>query len=151
VVESSQRAVRAARSAEHWVVLAFAMLAPLGLAMARYLLVPSPNGHGTHEQLGLPPCRAIDWFGFPCPGCGVTTSFTLASRGELAGALATQPFGLVMFVLALAAAPWALWHVARGRDLYAELNRLSTRPIWIALGVLVVGSWIYKIAITLGA
>jgi len=150
VVETSERAERAARSTEHWVVLAFALLAPAGLLVARYFLVPSPDGHGTHEQLGLPPCRAIDWFGFPCPGCGVTTSFTLASRGDLAGALATQPFGLVMFALALAAAPWALWNLARGRDLYAELNRFSTRPVWIALGVLIGGSWIYKIAITLG-
>ena len=32
---------------------------------------------GTHQQLGLPPCNFVTLTGYPCPACGMTTSFAL--------------------------------------------------------------------------
>jgi hypothetical protein len=139
-VESSAR-----RSREHWVVLALCVIAPLGLAGMGAFLVPSANGHGTHEQLGLPPCRMIEWFGIPCPGCGVTTSVTLAAQGHLLKAFVTQPFGIVMFALGVAALPWALWIHFRGRDAYAELQRCSQPKMWIVFFALMTFGWIWKL------
>ena len=37
------------------------------------VLRPDPSHHGTHTQLGLPPCPAVLLFHRPCPGCGLTT------------------------------------------------------------------------------
>ena len=39
------------------------------------LLQPDPSGIGTHHQLGLNPCGFLTEIGYPCPMCGMTTSF----------------------------------------------------------------------------
>src|SRR5207302_1856701 len=51
------------------------------LATAR-MLSPDDRGHGTHEQLGLPPCTFYLTFGRPCPACGMTTSWAWLLRGN---------------------------------------------------------------------
>lgn len=139
------------RSREHWVVLLLCALAPLGLLAMRLLLQPSPAGHGTHEQLGLPPCMMMLRLGVPCPGCGVTTAVTHAARGELWHSLVTQPFGFALALAAVLALPVALVVHFSGRDLRATLERLSRRPLWFAVVALVALAWIYKIVVTLVA
>lgn len=150
-VDGAAASVRAKRGIEHWAVLAMCAIAPIGLIVMGLVLVPSASGHGTHQQLGLPPCRMIEWFGVPCPGCGVTTSVTLAAQGHFVKAFLNQPFGFAMFVLGVAALPWALWVLARGRDAYAELRSYSTRAAWIAALAVVVFGWAWKIVLTLSA
>lgn len=140
---------RAKRSTEHWVALALCTLAPLVLVAMGAFLVPSPNGHGTHEQLGLPPCRMIQWFGIPCPGCGVTTSVTLAAQGHFARAFVTQPFGVVCFLLGVASLPWALWVQFSGRDAYVELRRYARVRVWAVFLALMAFGWIWKLVATL--
>jgi hypothetical protein len=61
-------------------------------AVAMYLK-PSPLGHGTHTQLGLPPCPSVLVFDKPCPGCGLTTSFTATVHGKLGQAFKAHPLG----------------------------------------------------------
>ncbi len=133
------------RSTEHYallVVAAVTVVAAFGLAL---FLPPDARGFGTHELLGLDPCLPMERWNFPCPGCGVTTAVTHAARGEFAASLRTQPFG---FVLALAAAAFALWapiaHL-RGRDLWLDLTGWF-RPRLVAwIGALLVLGWAYKI------
>lgn len=147
--EAAITPVAAKRSREHWIVLGLALLAPLGLlAMGRFL-TPSPNGHGTHEQLGLPPCTLMQRFGIPCPGCGVTTAVVLAGRGELAQSFWTQPLGFALALAALLALPLGLIAHFAGRDAWTLLQKLSQRPLWYALVALVVAAWIYKLVVTL--
>ena len=67
-------------------------------AVARYL-EPSPHGLGTHHQLGMSPCNFLTLTGIPCPGCGLTTTFTHIAHGNFLEALGTQPFGVVLFAL----------------------------------------------------
>lgn len=62
-------------------------------------LAPSPKGHGTHTQLGLPPCPSVMVFGRPCPGCGLTTSFTATIHGHFLQAFQAHAFGPVMYIL----------------------------------------------------
>src|SRR5881394_3155534 len=61
-------------------------------------LHPSATGHGTHEQLGLPPCPSVLLFDRPCPGCGLTTSFTAFVHGDFGFAFHAHPLGPLMYV-----------------------------------------------------
>ena len=64
-----------------------------------------PDGHGTHTELGLPPCPSVMFFGRPCPGCGLTTSFTATVHGDLPFAFRAHPFGPLLYLI-LAVTGW---------------------------------------------
>ena len=68
--------------------------------VARYL-EPSERGLGTHHQLGMSPCNFLTLTGIPCPGCGMTTTFSHLAHGNFWPALGTQPFGVVLFFFML--------------------------------------------------
>ena len=68
-------------------------------------LHPDPSGHGTHTQLGLPPCPSVLLFHRPCPGCGLTTSFTALIHGNLPFAFHAHPLGPFLY-LGLTAWAW---------------------------------------------
>ena len=54
----------------------------------------------SESSVGLPcPLRAVT--GVPCPLCGMTTSVTAAVTGDLLGAVAANPAGLVAVVVAV--------------------------------------------------
>lgn len=61
-------------------------------------LHPDPSGHGTHTQLGLPPCPSVLLFHRPCPGCGLTTSFTAFIHGNLPFAFHAHPLGPFLYL-----------------------------------------------------
>ncbi|AIE87414.1 hypothetical protein OP10G_4046 [Fimbriimonas ginsengisoli Gsoil 348] len=62
------------------------------------LLHPDKHGHGTHQQLGLPPCPSVLLFDRPCPGCGLTTSWTALMHGDFAHAFAAHPLGPLLYL-----------------------------------------------------
>lgn len=62
-------------------------------------LHPSPVGHGTHEQLGLPACPSVVLFDRPCPGCGLTTSWSATIHGNIPFALHAHPLGPMLYLL----------------------------------------------------
>jgi hypothetical protein len=119
-------------------------LTALGVLLAAAVVQPSPEGHGSHTQLGLPPCGWAMVSGTPCPTCGMTTAFAHAVRGELGAALICQPMGLLLAVGA-AAAFWAGLHIAiTGSEVWRVYSRLLTpRMLWIA-AALTAAAWIYK-------
>jgi len=127
-------------------VLGGTIAALLALVVLGRFVRPDPRGYGTHEQLGLPSCKVIEWWGIPCPGCGVTTSVAWAARGSFLRSLATQPFGLFVALAIPLAAVWAIQGHLRGRDLWRDLNamRWGAWGWWIAVALL--ASWLYKIA-----
>lgn len=65
-----------------------------------------PRFHGTHQQLGLPPCRMLSSVGFPCPACGMTTAVALLVHGDLTSALQVNWAGVV---IALTGAVGMIW------------------------------------------
>lgn len=78
-------------------------------------LQPDSRGFGTHQQLGLPPCRFQDHFQKPCPACGLTTSFSHFIRGRFVASAQANIAGVFLAVLCAAQIPWA-WHgAATGR------------------------------------
>ena len=80
------------------------------------VLSPSKDGHGTHQQIGLPPCGSVVLFERPCPGCGMTTSFTHFVHGQFAESFQVHPFGFIGYIVFTVSA-WV--------TLYAYLKQLS--------------------------
>jgi hypothetical protein len=130
------------------------LLLPSGsvLAVAAYLR-PDPAGVGTHQQLGLGGCTLLQLTGWPCPMCGMTTSFSLAMHGHLVDSFLCQPYGLVLFSLTLATALVSLVELVRPTGRWRRFwGWLGLKEGWIAaglLGGLLVG-WVYKLLVTLG-
>ena len=115
-------------------------LAGLGAAGAAAAYQAALGGEG----LWLPcPLRSIT--GIPCPLCGMTTAATALASGDLAGALAANPFVLVLagFTLVM-----AVLMVARAAGLVpgaaqwpASRRRQSSR----VAAVLAVLSWAFQL------
>ncbi len=123
-------------------VIALIAVAPLVVGM---MLHPSADGHGTHTQLGMPACGWVAAFDRPCPTCGMTTAFSDAARGWFAAALAAQPMGALLAVVA-AAVFWGGLHVGLTGCRLDRLVRavMAPRTLWIAAG-LAAGAWGYKL------
>lgn len=148
--ETNADAAPKQRGVEHWLVLA-GSLAPLVLLIVLGLFVePDARGHGTHEKLGLPPCYPMVRWNVPCPGCGVTTSMTLAAHGEIWNAFVNQPFGLMCAFAAPLLALWGLAHHLRGRDLGARLQALRWGKLALFVLAIATVSWAYKLALVRG-
>lgn len=128
------------------VVLACTLVALVLFLVVGRLLEPDPRGYGTHEQLGMEGCWMVERWATPCPGCGVTTSLVLASRGRVLDSLAAQPFGTLLAGLLVAAVLWSAVAVLRRRDVAADLSRLRPWRWGTVLGLLLLASWAYKIA-----
>lgn len=62
------------------------------------ILRPDAHGHGTHQRLGLPPCPSVLLFDRPCPGCGLTTSWTALLHGDLALAFRAHALGPPLYL-----------------------------------------------------
>ena len=84
------------------IALAALALALLALLVTAGILTPDARGHGTHQQLGLPPCTFYLIFQRPCPACGMTTSWAWLLRGEIGHALAANAGGTLLAGLSLA-------------------------------------------------
>jgi hypothetical protein len=95
-------------------------------------LHPSPIGHGTHVQLGLPPCASVLVFDRPCPGCGMTTSWSAVVHGDLAGAWTAHPLGAPSYLIFAASA------LVSGYGFLKRL-RIVTESRWINVGALLAG------------
>lgn len=67
------------------------------LVAARWV-TPSPLGHSTHLQLGLGRCTFLQLTGYPCPMCGMTTTFGHMAHLDPVHAFVTQPFGVLLFL-----------------------------------------------------
>ncbi len=103
------------------------------------LLKPSPFGHGTHTQLGLPPCPSVVLFDRPCPGCGLTTSWTAFMHGRVFDSFRVHPIGPVLYLgfsFSALLAGYGFWKMLRLRTEGKEINRFLTV---VLVGFLVFG------------
>lgn len=96
-------------------LLAAAGLVLVGLLTIATQLRPAPEGLGTHQQLGLPPCAFLTLFKIPCPSCGMTTAWAHLVRGNLALAVAANGGGALLGICAALAIPWTLVTAFRNR------------------------------------
>ena len=112
------------------VVVAAGLSVLLAIAAA---LQPDARGHGTHEQLGLPPCTFSILVGRPCPTCGMTTAWVWLVRGQVAEASRANAGGGLLAAAAMIGVPWLLLSALRGRWLGWTPN--STALAWAAAAV----------------
>lgn len=142
---ATQRVLIAGRLSPRGRVLAFviALLSATPLVIAAFLR-PSAAGHGTHLQLGLPPCGWVAFFHHPCPTCGMTTAFTHAVHGDPLSAFRAQPFGLLLCVLAGVTFWVALYACLTGAAVHRALAPLfGARTLWTLLALALL-AWGYK-------
>ncbi len=138
------------RSREHWVLLALVAGIAVGLWILGAKLTPDPNGYGTHEQLGLQPCMPMQLWNVPCPGCGVTTSVSLAAHGDFLASARNQPFGFLVALFFAAVVVWAPIATLLGRDLWRDLQSMRY-GLWAKVLIAFVAlSWIYKLVLVRG-
>jgi len=134
-------------------LILIALLIGTVLGIARSLNPYEENGQprrwGTHQQLGLPPCSFQRLTGWPCPSCGLTTSFSLLMHGDWRAALVVNPVGPVMVLLAVAMAIWFAVAGISGRPLgLPDWHWLSSVAAWTMLW-LVLGCWLIRALIYL--
>ncbi len=127
----------------YWLVLpaAFIFISAVGR-----ILDPNPSGLGTHRALGLPKCLFLEWTGLPCPGCGLTTSFTHLLHGQWREAFAAHALGPLLFAaLALAAGLSLFEYFDRKTPLSGLLNGAKMPWAYAALTVFL-GTWALRLA-----
>ncbi len=133
-----------------FVAAAIAVCASGGLLVVAWLLPPASRGFGTHQALGLPACSWPARFGVPCPSCGMTTAFALASKGRIGESFTTQPMGCVLAIAAGMTFVAAIWTLATGRTVWPVYERLlGARLAWFA-GIAALLAWGYKTALMRG-
>lgn len=127
--------------------LAMALPAWSVLGLAAWI-TPSPTGVGTHTQLGMGGCMMLMVTGYPCPMCGMTTTFALMAHLRPVDAFLNQPFGPVLFMVAVVFAVVGAVDLVSGlgwwRKLLAVVDRLEQR-LALALLVGLFAGWIYKV------
>lgn len=142
---SSARETRDATANRIEAALAVAVVALV--LVASHAVEPAAAGHGTHERLVPIPCGFRWLTGLPCPMCGMTTSFALMARAQVAEAAAAHVLGPALYAVAWLTGLRALYALALGVRVAPAWLRRPIVPK-IALGLLVAG-WLVNIGLTL--
>lgn len=118
----------------------------LGLAS---WLEADPSGVGTHKQLGLGGCTVLTLSGWPCPMCGMTTTFTHMGHLHPLEALATQPFGVVLYLCTLGTFVLGVGALAGKAWWRSVATRMLQYEVQIASGILLgmTAGWLYKCSV----
>lgn len=127
--------------------LLLAVVAGVGVvfAIAYYLNPYRDDGTArrmaTHQQLGLPPCTFVDVTGIPCPACGMTTSFALLVRGDVANSLRANWVGTLLATFCALVVPWAVVSIVRGRPVAVRSLDRAVISVIITLLALMFLRW----------
>lgn len=118
---------------------ALLLLGVLVMVAVGLYLTPDPAGHGTHQQLGLPPCTIYYLTGRPCPSCGLTTSVSAILHGQFGLAWRANPMGYGIVAAATAIAFNSLFALLWGRSVRIENTRftlllLALLALWLLHG-----------------
>lgn len=96
---------------------------------------------GTHRQLGLPECNFKTLTEFPCPSCGMTTSFSLIMHGDVWNSLQANFAGTALSTFGLLFIPWALLSAFCGRFVMVRSLELVVFRLAIVFLVILFGRW----------
>ena len=118
----------------------------LGIAA---VLLPSARGYGTHVQLGLQSCSFLARTGYPCFGCGITTSISAMTRGQVGLAFRAQPFGAVLCIVVFLTVIIGAIQTITGKNVFRVIHP-RIWWIWIVAAAWLLG-WAYKVAAGIAA
>jgi hypothetical protein len=125
---------------------ALVLAAPLFVATQ---LHASADGLGTHQQLGLPPCSALLWWGVRCPACGMTTSWAHLVRGDLLASIQVNPGGAMLGLTNGMTIVGLIWHAARARLPSRGSSIIVVASVSVSLAT-AVGVWIWRVWLNAG-
>lgn len=134
------------RPAARGLLAAWGLFLVAGFALAASL-EPDNRGYGTHQRLGLPPCTTRALFGFPCPSCGMTTSFANFVRGRFLHAARANASGLLLAAVCAVQLPWIAVSVARGRLVGVDRPDRLALTVALSLGTVVLVEWLLRLTI----
>ncbi|MEZ6139761.1 MAG: DUF2752 domain-containing protein [Zavarzinella sp.] len=109
----------------------------------------TPKRSGSHESLGLPPCTYKYLFNSPCPSCGMTTSFALFIRGDIANSLRANFIGTGLIILVLLIIPWAFISAWRGKYLWIRRADLAFALLFGLISVCILIRWGIQMLLTI--
>ena len=116
------------------------------LLVVASLLKPNAAGLGTHTQLGLPGCTMVTLLGIRCPGCGMTTSWAYAMKGDLESAIHANIGGVLLCFLAAATFPILLLLGIRGRPFATRwFTHVAISVLLIAIFISII-EWLIRLA-----
>lgn len=101
----------------------------------------TPRRIETHRQLNLPECNFKKLTGYPCPSCGMTTSFALLVRGDLWNSLLANFAGTALALFGIAFIPWAVATALAGRVVWIRSVEAVIFRLCIVFMILLVGHW----------
>lgn len=121
----------------------------VSLLIVAAVLKPSPRGMGTHRQLGLPPCSLVMLAGVRCPSCGMTTSWSHLTRGNVLSAVRANSGGTLLALAAVACGPWLLISGVAGRWKFW----LPDERVLVGIGLVIIAvtivDWILRLKLGL--
>lgn len=120
----------------------------IGALLNPYFEDGTPRRMETHRQMGLPECTFKEVTGYPCPSCGMTTSFSLLMHGDVWNSLRANFAGTVLAALGLVYVPWSVLSAWRGRFMYIRSLEMTLFRISIVFIVLLFGRWGVALAMT---
>ena len=82
--------------------------------------------------------------GVPCPGCGLTTAFAHAVRGEWSLAASANPLGLMLFFVACLCIPLGVTAAIRGWSVDAWIERWGAHRFALAVAGCAVAVWAFR-------
>ncbi len=131
------------------IAIALMLIGIFGIAIA---IDPYKDGKvwlsETHRQLGLLPCTFKTVTGYPCPSCGMTSSFALAIRGDLWHSAEANFVGTLLALGGLAFIPWAAFSAINGRLLgVRNVESVLVRAVF-GFMILMFGRWGIVLALT---
>ncbi|HVS36396.1 MAG TPA: DUF2752 domain-containing protein [Gemmataceae bacterium] len=102
----------------------------------------------THMQLGLPECTFKRMTGYPCPSCGMTTSFALTIRGDLLHGVQANSVGVLLALFLLAFIPWCIASAICRRTVFVRSVERTTMFIVLGLLGLMLLRWVVVLGLT---
>lgn len=88
--------------------------------------------------------------GIPCPSCGSTRSVIALTQADFHGAVMTNPLGIVVAIIMLAAPPWIITDLLSKKrsfmTFYGYVEKtLRKPPVAVLLITLLLANWIWNI------
>jgi len=126
----------------------YAILAAACAAGYTWLLLTYYRNISNESDFGV--CLFKQVTGIPCPSCGSTRSVLALLRGDFAGALFWNPFGILIILILIISPVWMIYDIVlRKESLYIFYNRSEQffKRKWIAVPAifLVLLNWIWNI------
>lgn len=127
-------------------VLVLGGIVGMTLLGTAFRLSPNKEGFGTHQQLGFPPCSFIQLFEIPCPSCGMTTSWSNLTKGNLIQAFQSNCGGALLGIAALILSPWFLVSGLKGKWWITEPDYVLCFYLLLGITIVTIVQWIIWIS-----